>query len=1775
MSDAVFNPIATSNKVFDSYKEYISTTVHFADADLQKQLVDILDGDGFLAKGPFLEAAPPYQTDKTVRQLVEEGTLCSSMLTLAGGDTELFNPDRPLYVHQEKAIRKAAMGRNYAVVTGTGSGKTECFLLPIINDIFSEFESEGASPGVRAILLYPMNALANDQLKRLRELLKGTPITFGRYTGETEKTEKDAASKWMIGEQNQERLPNELLSREEIRKNPPNILLTNYSMLEYLLLRPEDASLFGNVFGTRWRHIAIDEAHVYTGALGTEVAYLIRRLKARVAVDSGVKPKMHCYMTSATIGTDEDLPRVAKFAQDLFGEPFSNDIHDLDVIKSVKDDPVESLDETPWGSLPLPLWNELRSVLDSSEGDCTEAEGLRRVLEPHVPAHIMKRLDGAKSPLLGLGAILRGEGSTQSLIRKSGKKLLDLTSLSEMGSLGVDGLEGSPEDVEILSSMVEVLSAAQRSEDVPVLSCRYHSFIRAPEGIFIDLSTRRLIAEKRLLVKREDGESVPVYEVSVCRHCGQAYILGTEAMDDATGVPWLSPRHEGTDADEEFLPHSYYRLLKQSEQKDENEADIIWLCPICGSLHANSVGGKHRYAHEPVDRVPIAKSESTEENATCKHCGYTRRNAIQPMRVSPEAAGSVVCYDLVRDVPAFNSKAEEDSGDYFSEFFYDDVPHAGNIICFSDKRQDAAYFAPAMERTYKNITRRQLIQEAVSELDNGLGAKPSEVITWLCNEAPKRYEGLSGDRGKAEAWVLDELSAIDSRNSLDGLGVVRVYATDCLTGLEDKRVSLTMQSYIDRDLGKTEFPWLTLEDFKTFFAYCLDSLRARGSIEQSMSVDKGDRRNFGQPTYFYFDSMNLKEENCYSFVGNISGAENSRSRFIRAYAQRIHGVILQRADSSAILQALGSFTCSYLKALPKLHIGVRGLKSSRGKEIYQLDKDLWKLYAHDPNDRLYLCDTCGCMTHIDTHGVCITRGCKGSLRPVTYQEASEKDRYYKERYLEGPLPITIKEHTAQLSAEAARNVQQEFLDGKVNVLSCTTTFELGVDVGDLRAIFMRNVPPTTANYAQRAGRVGRRAGKPGFAITFAKLRPHDVAFFRNPRKMIGGSTKPPTCYLDNSLIARRHLFATALSCFFQLPESEASGYSKKYNDFLAVKDAEPTGLEVLRSYLKSRPERLKKQIDSIFPEDSQLAKDLGCEDWQWTDLLVAPGDEFGGGMGRLVRTHGLKHADYESLAKRERSTEDAYVKQRLLGQIARLQKERTIDVLASTGVLPKYGFPTDLVELELTSLTKEAREGYRLQRGLRQAITEYAPGSDVVVDKKLWRSKGIKRLFGRDLEQRRYGNCEHCGTFLPPIDNADEVQECPVCHEQVSLKKRLIVPEYGFEGDLQKSREIGLRRPRTRGYSMIHFAQKWPEEDTGREIILPGGIVKTRQASNAQLYAINENRGAGFWICSRCGAAGDSQDSIDHWKYCKSSATPPVVNHVNALAAPFTSDILELAFQPESPLNRFTPEAWESTMWALHATALRLLEVPGTEIGATHFVNFAGLESVLLYDNVPGGAGHAQQLGNLVEDLIREAFEIVSACDCGEETCCYNCIANYFNQGRQHVLSRGAARDILLVFLQNSVGKEGELSGCVSTQSIPEEGACDIDKVAGGLKLTPAFSGPSFGAAGCAEAFSFAMCRCVDSDEQEFFDRLHALADFLNCSSPYADVTFYDSHGNEADALLVWKDEHVVVVNGESMEEFHESFGDMEEGVKGWRFFFAGVDDPAEVVQALKGDPWL
>jgi ATP-dependent helicase YprA (DUF1998 family) len=274
--------ITLAKEVEDRYRRYLKTTFYFKDPDFRASFEDALNS-GHLSKGPYLEATPVFKRSQTPRALFQ------NLLKLQPdeGFLKALEGDRPLYHHQATAIEKVFTGYNVVVATGTGSGKTEAFLYPILLHLYNELSENKLCPGVRALILYPMNALANDQRDRLGEIckrLEGTNsqfrFSYGQYIGETPEDEND--SRRHARDHMANRLPGELVLRTEMRNTPPHILLTNYSMLEYLLLRPDDSPLFDNGRAQWWQFLVLDEAHQYRGSNGVEMAMLLRRLKRRL-----------------------------------------------------------------------------------------------------------------------------------------------------------------------------------------------------------------------------------------------------------------------------------------------------------------------------------------------------------------------------------------------------------------------------------------------------------------------------------------------------------------------------------------------------------------------------------------------------------------------------------------------------------------------------------------------------------------------------------------------------------------------------------------------------------------------------------------------------------------------------------------------------------------------------------------------------------------------------------------------------------------------------------------------------------------------------------------------------------------------------------------------------------------------------------------------------------------------------------------------------------------------------------------------------------------------------------------------------------------------------------------------------------------------------------------------------------------------------------------------------------------------------------------------------
>lgn len=289
-------PVEKADYINSRYKDYLRSSFYFGNTNLQNEFEKELDNTE-LFKGPYIDLSLPFTRGKTIRQLVEEGIVAKSFLELGN-----IAPDRPLYAHQERSIRQIASGRSAIVTTGTGSGKTESFLFPILNEILHQIENGDDAPGVRAVFLYPMNALVNDQIDRVREILKHYPsITYGSFTGDTPERDTEPKAREKRAEYRElndgEELPiNELISREKMREAPPHLLFTNYSMLEYMLIRPKDDSIFKRSMLKNWRFIVLDEAHSYSGATGIELSLLLRRICALA------DKKPNFILTSATLG---------------------------------------------------------------------------------------------------------------------------------------------------------------------------------------------------------------------------------------------------------------------------------------------------------------------------------------------------------------------------------------------------------------------------------------------------------------------------------------------------------------------------------------------------------------------------------------------------------------------------------------------------------------------------------------------------------------------------------------------------------------------------------------------------------------------------------------------------------------------------------------------------------------------------------------------------------------------------------------------------------------------------------------------------------------------------------------------------------------------------------------------------------------------------------------------------------------------------------------------------------------------------------------------------------------------------------------------------------------------------------------------------------------------------------------------------------------------------------------------------------------------------------
>jgi DEAD/DEAH box helicase/Domain of unknown function (DUF1998)/Helicase conserved C-terminal domain len=1608
------DPILFTNELNNTFRRYLYTANMTSDSEpaLQDQFWKELNSPERITNGPLIHCIPSYRQVATLKQVIEAGKspkVSSRFLKLP---LDQFDPSRPLYSHQLEALRLIEQGHNLIVATGTGSGKTECFLLPILQSIFDD-----ASPGLRAILIYPMNALANDQLERMRRLLRECPeATFGRYTSDTPPS-ADAEEKQAAGA-----IANERFSREEIWDKPPHILLTNFAMMEYLLLRPRDAAIFKN---NRLRFIVLDEAHSYGGAQGIEIAYLMRRLRQYLA-----KPpaSVQFVLTSATMGVGPDAGQaILRFANDLTGAEFGP----ADLLKG---EIVHSFGKV-LEAFPSPA--QLRSIIKNEQDFDVWTAALNR------PDQLCAMLKSAgfseKEP--------NGRNSARILFDTfhRSKLLASLHELCQNQPMGLPSLcrkldlKGDEPDLRGLSWLIALGSSARPSLDsAPLLPVRLHFFCRGLSGATVCINPTcpdkkssdkdhwsQLFLENRKLCQFCEKAVLPL---STCVHCGLP-VMKLHIHD--ADKKW----HGAADPAGRSRPVLLTWANDIAEDDDEDTLTAT-ICLSCRSYSEND--SSQTCCATPITktvfRIPTSDAEG---NLTrCPRCDGgigDYQTVLREFTTGEDAPTAVLNEVIVRQIPFDPARNK--------------LPANGrNLLVFSDSRQRAAFFAPylkhtmaetaylgpvlnALQRAEKREDRPVTLDEIADQyvLDLKPDTTPIAVVrqrddTGLEHFELKKTSTLPiADKSKIKREVKISLLrhicySTKQRSTMPGLGIAAL-SFDMPDDLIDKVCSglpilaAKGQAYTRQLLGCV-----------------LTSIVQRAAVVPPDGVTADDVLKYGPntPQAYTFHLANSGRVDKRLVIRwdpyscTTSGRKNSinRSRHLAILAKALQ---LDKADDEAKLRSL---LLKLWDAFREFDILVEA-ENWAGEFRVNYDRILLTASA-----QWFCCDTCGRLNTFDQLRICQSPECQGT--PARLEEAALQRRFqrnhYRNRYLLTPLPLEVKEHTAQLTNRVGREYQEAFIRGEINVLSSSTTFEMGVDVGGLKAVLLRNVPPKSSNYVQRAGRAGRRKDGISIAVTFARNVPHDQHHFQTPNGIIQGLMPVPYINVANRVLAQRHINSLLLGYFLRsLPQAE---FEKGVLDRITVDHfflrppAGQTLCERFDTWAASKAQ--KSRLAQILRE--VLSADLKSEAMAMLEESIS--SLAGPQPNSVVKFHvqaplNKYREQHEGLASQRATATGGQTMAigRAMHSLERLieqfKEQRLIDFLSSASWLPGYAFPQDIVKLLVRHV--ELTERMRLERDREVGIAEYAPGAEIVADGHLLRSGAIW-FNSREPEIRWYSRCPSCRKISTCLESAQLPPACDRCGAAITGRntpKRYLKPDAFSTNASDLPEEPGMYRRRPPRSSEV-FLLEGANPEEFKEHSIPGVTFGVKRGG--RMFRANSGYDfSGFRICRKCGRSFDSPPAGGVHEPPWGGKCRGILTTLH-LAHEIVTDILQLRFNrcnPPAPQLQDTP-FWLSFEASFLHGCTDALGVEPLDLGATYngWTDGSWVGELVIYDRVPGGAGHVDRIVENLDPVLRAALGRVRDCKCGDiASSCYACLRTYSNQFHWGQLQRKPVIDWLSAIL--------------------------------------------------------------------------------------------------------------------------------------------------------------
>lgn len=1563
-----FSPVLASQHIDEKYKRYLSTIFTIADNGYAVQFNQLLGNKQSFARGPYLDVTDSFVKGKSISELINDEILTP-------GFRKVNLPQaRPLYKHQEMAILKVCKGKNLVVSTGTGSGKTESFLIPILNQILKESDEGVLTSGVRALLIYPMNALANDQVERLRTILSQTPeITFGCYTGQTREKYEDALIEYKSLNNGAVPLINELICRKQMKQTPPHILITNYAMLEYLMLRPDDSVFFSVEYAEKWKYIVLDEAHVYTGSTGIEVSMLLRRLKAKLN-----NPDIRYILTSATLGNENQNDEVARFAENLCDSHFAL----VDVVRAVR---VTHKQERTTVCLGHGFYDEIATKIDNGVQESEIIDYILCTLKIPVKSNSLEEL------LYDL--VLHDE-----LYWKMREILQCPRTVDEVSRL----LEWSSTQV---ANFVTVASKCEKNGD-KLFDARYHMFLRATESVFITLNpSNKLFLTRKEFHEENDGCLYKTFEIATCSSCHAIYLIGKiEGSFFVQSANFIEPAQK-----------TMFLLSDNISDTDEDHtleneqimADMYEICSRCGYIFKTGSPEINRCDHGKqyyVKVIKVSVKNETGKLTKCLSCENTNNyGMLRTFFTGQEAVTSVIGTALFEELPSYKivhevRQADDDCGfgTTTESAYAHKTKEAKQYIAFSDSRQAAAFFASYFDQTYRNILYKRLVAETLA-MNNSRGENQLQSAVDFVEDLIWQFEkhciaDKNHDQTRKEAWkaILHEIVDNNGTTSLSCMGILGLAVND--TGI----------------VANTKYN-LSHQEVATLCNVFASGMMADAAIVYNVPLNKADKEFFTHAGVEYSYSLSDSNSKSYrrSFIPTKVNMKNKRVDYLLRVLER-------KGFNIDIDQAVKLLTAFWTRFFESNQI----VKAVDG--AYKIDVEKIMITR---NAKWYICDKCKKITIHNIENVCPAYKCNGSLHLIDPDSWFKENHYYQMyRNLE-IREMKVVEHTAQLDKDTAYNYQKQFQRKEIDILSCSTTFEMGVDVGTLETVFMRNMPPSPANYAQRAGRAGRNKNSAAFALTFCNKSNHDFSFFSSPEKMIRGKINPPKFNVENDKIAIRHLYASALSYFWK----SHSEYFSNAVDFTEVKKYTVSGYECFEEYLHTNPEDLKVYCAKFLPP--ALAIKFGVESFAWIAGLINNNEEKLGVLTKALSEYSYEVGVLQEAMNRAKETENYQQLHYLSSRKKVYESEDILSFLSRKNVLPKYGFPVDTVEMNIADTSSKNKLGLQLQRDLQMAISEYAPGSQIVANGSLITSRYIRKIPTMTWKMYDYISCNKCQTInIEPHTDEDEFSRLCSCRQcetafTTSKRKTFLIPSFGFEADGDKIEKPGLIRPEKTYRSETAYV--------GNKSIAPilmqigNADIELILSNSDEMVVLNESN---FFVCEYCGFTDLDEKCPFRFKKmahktstgyrCKNNGQNQLKKF--HLGYRFETDVVQLRF-----LNPDLVE-WECSITVLYALLKGIsmyLNIEQNDIAGClqYFYNTGSKRAnyaLVLYDKTPGGAGHVRQLNNqeVLEGIVRESLNLMNNCSCGGETkdsSCYSCLRNYYNQKHHDILKRKYAIEFL------------------------------------------------------------------------------------------------------------------------------------------------------------------